>query len=449
MNKPFPADISAGFKKVDITPPYPVSLAGYFNRRISERVLDPLHMRLAVLERDGRHLAFIQLDNCAIRTEDVDEIKNRIADRGRFRPREIMIWASHIHNGPDLEGFFGMPPETGYLDDLKNRIVEEAGALEPVVRCSVQVARAAYQGLAFNRRWFLKDGRVVTNPPKMSPEMDRPEGPVDREANFVVFVDENGRRLAVFVNISNHTDTVGGNDITADWPGFLEKGLNSRIGADIPVFPLIGPQGNINHYEFDSPRGQIGYEEAARLGAAYAEIVASSLKNAAPAAVGGMDAVETILSIPSMDIPPEEISAAEAFLARLGMEESPPPGKSLTAEDLMKGDPVVERIFAKGLLDFAKNKPARFAVPLQVFKLGPIALAAIPGEPFVEVGLALKAVPGYDLVVPVALANGYFGYIPLEENFRRGGYEIRAGVSSILSKDAARRIVDGFRRLLG
>lgn len=449
MNKPVAADISAGFKKIDITPPYPVSLAGYFNRRISERVLDPLHMRLAVLERDGRHLVFVQIDNCAIRTEDVKEIKDRIAARGRVRAGEIMIWASHIHTGPDLEGFFGMPVETAYLEDLKNRIVEEAGGLEPSRKCSVRIARAAYQGLAFNRRWFLKDGRVVTNPPKMSPEMVRPEGPVDREANSVVFVDEDGRRLAVFVNISNHTDTVGGNGITADWPGFLEKGLNRRIGAEIPVFPLIAPQGNINHYEFDSPRGQIGYEEAARLGEAYAEIVASSLRNSTHAAVNGIDAAETTLSIPSMDIPPEEIATAEALLARSGTDDGRTTGKALTAEDLAKGDPAVERIFAGGLLNFAKKRPARFAVPLQIFRLGPIAFAAIPGEPFVEVGLALKAVPGYDLVVPVALANGYFGYIPLEESFRRGGYEIRAGVSSTLGKDAARRIVDEFQRLLG
>jgi neutral ceramidase len=75
-------------------------------------------------------------------------------------------------------------------------------------------------------------------------------------------------------------------------------------------------------------------------------------------------------------------------------------------------------------------------------------LPAIPGEPFVEVGLALKAVKGYELIFPVALANGYFGYIPLPENFGRGGYETRPGSASRLSVDAADRILAALGSLL-
>ena len=87
-------------------------------------------------------------------------------------------------------------------------------------------------------------------------------------------------------------------------------------------------------------------------------------------------------------------------------------------------------------------------MPIQALKIGGVAFAGIPGEPFVEVGLALKAIKGYDLVFPVALANGYFGYIPLLENFGRGGYETRPGAASYLSTDAADRIVAALRSLL-
>lgn len=74
-------------------------------------------------------------------------------------------------------------------------------------------------------------------------------------------------------------------------------------------------------------------------------------------------------------------------------------------------------------------------------RLGEIAFCALPGEPFVEIGLHLKNVSGPNTVFPVALANGYFGYIPLRECFGRGGYEIRATVRNCLSRKAAELIV--------
>ncbi len=446
--------LRAGFKKVDITPRYPVRLAGYLNERISEGVLDPLFLRLATLSDGRENLLFIQMDNCAMRTEEAEEIRAAIARASQFRKDEIMLFASHVHTGPDLVGFFGLPRDERYLEDLKKIIVEEASGLKAQTAVSISFARASYEGLVFNRRWWMKDGSVVTNPPKRSPSRLNPEGGVDREAISVLFMDERERPAALFVNISNHTDTIGGTKISADWPGFMERSLNEWLGEDIPVFLLLAPQGNVNHFDFEDDQPQSSYAEAARLGQAYARVVADSLSRLQPIRIegrarnGGMiQAKEIRLSIPSREVSPAEIERAMEILAQNG-EQAPEKERSLTAEDLARGDPVVERIFARELIRFVETRPEHFLVPLQVFKLGSLAFAAIPGEPFVEIGLSLKNFPGFSLVVPVALANGYFGYIPREENFGRGGYETRTGPHSCLSRDAATRILNAFRSLL-
>jgi len=309
------------------------------------------------------------------------------------------------------------------------------------------MSRADYQGLAFNRRWHLKNGTVMTNPPKLSPEMDRPEGTVDREVNTVVFTDEKGTYQAFFVSISNHTDTIGGDRISADWPGFMERFIQQRLGKDIPVFPFLAPQGNVNHLEFDSPRSQTNYEEASRLGKAYADVVSRSLTRLRPVPIKSLRSREVSAAIPSLDLSDLELEKARKIL--LETKSKPlPTQRDLTAEDLAKGDASIERLFARSLRLFGKSKPDFYHVPLQVFELGKIAFAAIPGEPFVEMGLALKASQGYDLIMPVALANGYFGYIPLQECFERGGYEVRAGAACCLARDAAGRILTEFRELL-
>jgi len=440
-------DLTVQFKKVDITPGNPVRLAGYFNERLSSGVLDPLYLRLAAIRKgDGRQL-FIQIDNCAILAEDVGEIKSEIVRQSSFLSREIMVFASHTHTGPDVAGFFGLPREVRYLEFLKNRIIGEALSLKPSKKSLVHWATAQYQGLAYNRRWHLKSGKVMTNPPKMSPEMVRPEGAVDREVNTVVFTDERGAYQAFFVNISNHTDTIGGDRISADWPGFMERFINQGLGTDVPVFPFIAPQGNVNHLEFESPRSQTNYDEAARLGKAYADVVMGSLARLRPVSIKHISSREIVLAIPSLDVSDGEQEKARQILAGT-KSKSLPPNRDLTAEDLAKGDPAIERLFAENLLRFTKSKPDLNQVPLQVFDLGKVAFAAIPGEPFVEIGLALKASREDDLIVPVALANGYFGYIPLQECFDRGGYEVRAGAACCLAQDAAMRILRTFRELL-
>jgi hypothetical protein len=446
--------LAVQFKKVDITPDYPVKLAGYFNERLSEGVLDPLSLRLAALESGGRHLVFIQIDNCAIPVEDAAEIRREIARRSRFKKREIMLLTSHIHTGPDLIGFFGLARDERYLRDLKKKVIDEASRLEPRQPSSISIARTIYEGLSYNRRWFMQDGTVETNPPKKSPDRREPEGAVDREANAVVFKDERGDPQAVFVNISNHADTIGGSRISADWPGFMERHLNSLLGCNIPVFPFLAPQGNINHFDFEDGRPQSSYEEAGRLGRAYAEVIARSLSELRPMEAGRLagralrlEAEEILLPIPSRIVPQDELRRAKDILSRESRRVQDRE-RALTAEDLTKGDPAVEQLFARELIRHVQSQPRRLRVPLQTFKLGSVAFAAIPGEPFVEVGLALKRIKGYELIFPVALANGYIGYIPLRENFGRGGYETRTSSVSCLSPDAADRILAAFRSLL-
>jgi len=161
-------ELKAQFKKVDITPDYPVRLAGYFNERISDGVLDPLHMRLAAFELGGSRLLFIQVDSCAIPPGDAEEIRTMIARRSAFRKNEVMLLVSHIHTGPDLEGFFGLARDERYLAHLKTWVVEAAAAMTPNEASQVAIAKSTYEGLAYNRRWWMKDG-ILTNQQKPLP----------------------------------------------------------------------------------------------------------------------------------------------------------------------------------------------------------------------------------------------------------------------------------------
>jgi hypothetical protein len=470
-------------RKVDITPRGSVSLLGYFNRRISTGVRDPLQCRIARLSLEGEEgsdLFFIVIDTCYILKEDADRIKTGIEKRTGVPPARVMISATHTHTAPALADFFETEMEREYLAEMEEKILDAVSETGEGSRVEMRVARLTHPALSYNRRWYMKDGRVVTNPPKRSPLRDRPEGPADREVRVVLFfVDPGGTGTAgdsgsgvvervgntggeypahgvpaaLFVNVSNHADTVGGTLVSADWPGFLERFVNRELERrfpgtprDIPVFTLLAPQGNVNHFDFENPRCQTGYAEAERLGGAYADVVIEAIPRAKKVGVKTLGSCSR-----EPRISPAEIGEAELERARSILAEEARPGKEggdLTSEDIFRGDPRVERLFARRLLEFQRARPASYRVPLQALEAGPAVFCGIPGEPFVEIGLALEALDDGRFIVPVALANGYFGYIPLEEAFDRGGYEVRPGGSVLLSRGAAGVILEEIKKML-
>lgn len=438
-------------RKFDITPTSPVSLLGYFNRRISEGVLDPLYCRIAALRKGDENLLFIQIDSCLIEAEDVLTLKKRIGESTHFKPEQIMVFTSHTHTAPALADFFTTRKEHRYCKSLLARIINETVKLNPSRPCTLMVAKLRYKNLCYNRRWFLKDGRVVTNPPKASALLDRPEGDVDREMITLAFycMDEKESRtgakkpVLLFVNISNHTDTLGGCMISADWPGLMERRIDEMLGVDIPVFTLIAPQGNINHFDFHSKRSQTDYAETRRIGEAYARLVINSIRKGKSIEVKKLKGLLENVSVPPREFFEKDLEWAKAILEIPISEE---PNKDLTAEDLAKEDPPVQRLFAEALLEFASKRAPSYTVPLQILQLGPVTFCAIPGEPFAELGLQLKRMHPDRIIIPVALANGYFGYIPLEDCFDRGGYEVKASLYNCLSRKAAGTILEWFEK---
>ncbi len=433
-------DIVASFRSIDITPDRPVSLLGYFTDRISEGVLDRLHCRLASIADGHERLLFLQVDSCLFGRVDAERLA-RAASRASGIPAEkVMVFASHTHTAPGLADLYAVKRDAAYLELLEAAIAKAASELGSGERAVVRIGRARAPGLASNRRWWLQNGTVATNPPRMHPSLVRPEGPVDDEVNTVAFHGMDGRLLGLFVSASNHVDTIGGNLISADWPGIMEAEIRAGLRTDAVVVPFIGAAGNINHFDFSRKLDQSSYEESRRIGEGYASVVLDSLEAGVQAREGLLAALRRTIRVPGIEISAAELDRAREIVSRpLAATD----GRDLTAEDIFAGDPGVERIFAQALLDLAAGTPKDYEVPLQLTSVGRVGFFGIPGEPFVEIGLALKALPGFDLAIPVGLANGYLGYIPMRENFGRGGYEVKPG-PALLCRDAAEMILGAF-----
>ncbi len=413
-----------------LNPAMPISLAGYFNIRLWDHVRDDIEVRALALRSGNTWAAVVQFDLVTLTQPLADAVYAGLAGAGirELTPDSMILTATHTHTAPEIRT--GKPGgDDRYLPFAAGQAVaairDALAAMEPVEPLSGLTRDTRF---LFNRRYWMNNGEVVTNPGKLNPDIDRPEGEIDPDIPLLAFR-QGGRIKALVANIVNHGDTVGGTGVSADWHGFLRRRLEARLGAGSFVMPLVGASGNINHFDVRSAAPQTCYAEARRLGEGYAETIGKALGSLQPLA-------DTTLFTRAVRVTasPRAISAAELAEARSVLERfkdvpDAASGGTLTSEDLARGAPAALKYFAAHLADMAAFRdPIQFL--LTSLFLGPVGIVTLPGEPFVEIGLDLRRRIFPDRLMMVAeLGNGTGhprlggGYIPNEWNYGRGGYE--------------------------
>ena len=68
-------------------------------------------------------------------------------------------------------------------------------------------------------------------------------------------------------------------------------------------------------------------------------------------------------------------------------------------------------------------KKQQFDTEVQVMAVGNVAITALPGEMFVELGLSIKEHSTFEHNLLAELANGNLGYICTEASYPQGAYE--------------------------
>jgi neutral ceramidase len=411
----------AGFAREVITPPVGVPLAGYFVPRPNQGALDDLHVK-ALLFSDGQTTCgVLSLDVCLVGGELLQRIRAELERQEIDFRSNLIISATHTHTAPYTADLFDVAPDQGFVERVAvccGTAVKRAQA--DLAPAELHAGHADQNPFAFCRRFEMKTGRVVTNPGKLNPDIVRPDGEVDRRVS-VLRVDRCGRTLAVVANLCNHTDTVDGNWVSADWPGRMEAALRRQVGYEVHVLTLIAPAGNVNHFDVSTAENQSSYAEAVRIGEGYAGIVAGVMRAAGRIEPAPLGVTRAELRIRARTIAEEEIAAAKSVLAETAAVD----GGRMTSEELATGSGAVRRCFATELLAFAANEAGKIRrFDTTCLKFGTAAaILSLPGEPFAEIGIRIRQRSPFGETIVASLAQGSCGYVPLAECFSRGGYE--------------------------
>ena len=415
-----------GFGKRDITPPMGHPMAGYFAPRHAKGVIDPLFARAMVLDNGKQKAVMISLDIVRLGNEVGDPIRERVAAALGIESDAVLICVSHTHTGPEVREF---ALEGEYGTYFREQIFEAAmEASKTMVPARLFFAETEAKGISFIRRYMLKDGTVKTNPGKMVDMIDHALGTPNEGLRLFKIVRDGADDIYMF-NFNTHADTVGGEYICSDWPGFACNILEAAIPGSKAMF-VLGPQGDVNHHNYFAPKaGHVSavWDEKAEKDhtshARYmARVIVGQLLTVCDRAVEiegneityGSKEVTFDVNKPT-GTTPEMLAEAQKVLdtynewyANPGDRPRPTTVKSVQS--------------ARRLINM-QDAPDSESFRVFGLKIGDLVIGTMPGEPFTDLGREVYNAIGAEKMMVISHVNGSCGYIPVKAAYEDGGYE--------------------------
>ena len=441
----------AGAATSNITPFLGGGIVGNFEPPPSAtHIHDELHERCLVLDDGETKLAFVIVDIIGMNRDLIDEAKRIIYNETNIPVENVLISATHIHSAVSVLGDWGKRRIYIYdqpFDDYQKFVIHRIADGVRIAINNLEPARIGW-GVGsvpqhvFNRRWKMKPGTSMPNPfggqdqvvmnPSGNPNILEPAGPIDPAVSFISVQSLQGRPIALLGNYSLHY--VGGvpiGDISADYFAVFADRIQELLKADRQDPPFVGilsngACGDVNNINFRGTSQKYKTYEKIR-------IVANDV------------AQEVFRVCQTMQY--HDWVRLKAAQEELTLKVRKPDQKMIEYAKMILAKPDtakpfhrLEKVYAETTLK-AQDWPDNINIILQVFRIGELGIAAIPFEPFVEIGLEIKEKSPFKPTFIIELANGsYLSYLPTPEQHKLGGYETWLGTSRV-EIEASRKIV--------
>jgi hypothetical protein len=388
-----------------------------------------------VFEAQGKRVVFCSVDLISIYKEHITNISKRVLATTGIPEEALMIGATHTHNGPVLFPQFKsqQPLPTSLIhwieDQIAEAIIEAASNLQSA---RVGIGHGEEPSLVFNRRLKRSDGRILMNFVDMSTKENlTPSGPVDPSLVVIKAEDLSGNLIGMIFNYPNHNNAAGGFELCADWSGFTEVELQRRLVTSAPVLFFAGASADVNWLDFTNLNQTGGLAESKRIATVLADRIIDISNN-----LMNMDHVQ-------LDYQQVPVELIERDLLSIDLTDDGCFGSAAPrfqsffqeAHSKLRDDHQLERHYYK----------------LTAIRIGNHVWISNPGELFVALGLKIKMLSPFGMSCThiCSLSNGYAGYIPTEEAFAEGGYEVRRSLrSSFLQMNAGTIFVNKSVELL-
>ena len=414
-------------------------MAGNYSETVSTGVRDPLSAKAMYCAQGDTAFCIVVCDVCGHERGLTDAARERAAKRTGISAKHIVFTATHTHGGPmhydpvllaidrakqGAKDDATDPRELGgyrknFPDKLADAVVQAKANAKPA---TLSHADGRAPGVAFNRRYHMKNGAVRFNPGKLNADILEPAGPTDDRLPLLLARDAGGKPFGSLCAFAMHTAVYGGRAFSADYPADLQTELRTRYGDGFLSVFGEGCAGDVNHVDVRTKQAnRTPAEIGAKLATAFRDAKPVPVEAALAVAIGEVNA-------PLRDDRPLDLPTARKTLGNNEGE-------------------FLDQVEAYRLLLVKQYRDKHDdAVPLAVraFKLGAdAAIVALPHEIFVEHGLAIRQASPFATTLVISLADEVDCYVPTRKAFGEGSYEVtnspyKAGVGELLVAEAVR-----------
>jgi len=440
LTKKTACTITAGFGLADITPKEGVHLCGgpIGEYRPAKFVRHKLYAKATVF-RGEKTVCVVALDVLLITKKYCDIIKASIEKEFNIPYEAIMVFAIQTHSAPcvgsvmlDIDFPIPFPEDEEYISGIdseysafvcRQAVLAAREAFGSLHELQMDIKSGLKHDLAFCRRIIMRDGSMEMFPEHnrqehpFGPEISHLESAPDDEVGVVCFKD--GMEIVGMMlhftchPVNDYCTPSLYNSVTSDWPGIWSENLQKKMEVKNLPTVLNGCCGNINPFNPYVPNYVMDSEKMGAILAEVTEHILLSMSFSGADAPGIVDYRYMEIPLSYRDIPKERLEKVIDII-----ENGPIKRKE-------NGEFEEEWSLAASTystLCCQKREPV-FMYPVQVFRVGALAIVALPGEPFTDSQLDIKLRSKAPMTYVTHCANKYIGYLPPEKAFDFDGHE--------------------------
>lgn len=373
-----------------------------------------------VLEKPGHgKLAIVACDILMITRDLLDPVVQQIEKATGIPSERVLINCTHTHHAPSTVRVHGYDRIPAFCEEVGRKIVQavtDANANLSKDGCEFLFHLGHEASVGMNSRLMLGDQTIYWTGDRG--DEVRPTGPFDPELPVLVFRDSNQRFKALLFNHSTHTiGVLGGGKRSPSFYGLAAQELEAELGG-ITSF-IEGASGSTHNIS----------------GLAPVPVAIKRLKNAVNLALSKAEprAVDKLAAIKRpFTFKVRHFDEAQEDAAVVAYTEKRMQPRATSTID----------VFRKMRAELAPRQGEERTTWLQVARIGGVAIVGIPAEFFTKLGLDIKNRSPFPQTYIAELANDWIGYVPDQDAFKLGGYQVWTGFHSYCEPGTGERIVE-------
>lgn len=420
--------------RADVSPPNGHPLCGGWIKPV-EGQDDTQEAIGLVLRGAGAPLVICSVDWTGLLNAAHVKWRETLAQAAGTTPDRVAVHCVHQHNAP----FVCLESQRlcSQHDDLRSAVVDpmffdsslsrtaeslqkSLAASRPVTR--IATSQAKVERIAGNRRFLNAEGKISDwrgSASKNPVHQELPEGLIDPQLKTVAFYDGERRVAACHYYATHPMSYYGDGRVSSDFAGLARKRLQEN-DPDCTHLYFTGCAGNVAAGKYNDGTPLARRQLTDRLHAAMAE----STRTLQP------EPLERIAWQTQEIVPSPRSSFAE---------------EALRKEIAKRENGLANRIRPAMMLSWLRRCQAKVPVVLSAMHLNNATLLHLPAESFVEYQLRAQSFAPGRFVATAAYGDGGPWYVPVQEAYPQGGYEVGVAFSEPTIDDM---LSQGIRRLV-